>query len=66
MGDASHLETLLDGLPLPQRQALLLTYAHDLGAGQAGALLGRSPEAIRQLRHRGLSALARAGERPPD
>jgi RNA polymerase sigma-70 factor (ECF subfamily) len=61
-GDSGRIRTMLASLPLPQRQALLLTYVHDLGAGEAARLLGRSPDAVRQLRHRGLLALARAAD----
>jgi RNA polymerase sigma-70 factor (ECF subfamily) len=65
-GETGRIRTMLEGLPLPQRQALLLTYVHDLGASEAALLLGRSPGAIRQLRHRGLLALARTADRSTD
>ena len=51
------IASLIAPLPLLQRQVLTLIYLHDLSPAQAGRVLGRSPEAIRQLSKRARDVL---------
>lgn len=48
------LLTLIDRLPLLQRQVLILRYMLDLPMSEIGHMLGRSPSAVRQLHHRAI------------
>ena len=43
---------LVERLPLPQRQVLMLRYLADLRAPQIAEILGRSPDDVRMLQHR--------------
>jgi DNA-directed RNA polymerase specialized sigma24 family protein len=51
------LLTLIERMPLAQRQVMLLRYMMDLSCPEIAAILGRSPDAIRQLQHRALTFL---------
>ncbi len=58
----------MDQLPADQRDVLLLRVVAELSVEQVAAVIGRPPEAVRQLQHRGLARLRRrlaaaAGER---
>ena len=48
---------MLDRLPPEQREVLLLRFAGDLDTTEAGAIMGKKPNAIRQLQFRGLQGL---------
>lgn len=50
---------LIATLPREQAEAVMLRVVLDLDAKTAGAVLGRSPGAVRTAAHRGLRALAR-------
>jgi RNA polymerase sigma-70 factor (ECF subfamily) len=52
------LDAAIETLPRLQRQTLSLIYTHDFRATEAAAVLGRSPEAIRQQHRRALATLA--------
>ena len=48
---------MLDRLPPDQREVLLLRFAGGLDTNEAGAVMGKKPNAIRQLQFRGLQGL---------
>lgn len=50
---------LLAGLPDDQRNVLLLRVVGELPAADVALVLGRSPDAVRQLQHRALARLRR-------
>lgn len=64
-GLVAHAEELrrvrraLDALPEDRRQVILLRFVDGLSARETGAVLGRSPGAVRVLLHRSLRELAR-------
>lgn len=47
-------------LPADQQEVLELRFAGELSASEAGAVMGRSPGAVRVLQHRALKALSAA------
>jgi len=49
---------LLDVLPLPQREALILRYYHDLSEDEAAAVLGCPKGTVKSRVHNGLARLA--------
>jgi RNA polymerase sigma-70 factor (ECF subfamily) len=51
------LAALIAPLPRLYRQVLTLLYVHDMTPAQAGRVLGRSPEAVRQAHKRARDAL---------
>jgi RNA polymerase sigma-70 factor (ECF subfamily) len=51
------LRAALAELPERQRAALVLRHYLDLPAAEAAAVLGVSPDALRQLCHRGIESL---------
>jgi RNA polymerase sigma factor (sigma-70 family) len=55
-----NLHAAIETLPHLQRQTLTLIYAHDFRATEAAAILGRTPESIRQHHRRALATLAEA------
>lgn len=55
---SARLDAAVDALPRLQRQTITLIYEHDYHATEAAAVLGRSPEAVRQLHRRALATLA--------
>ncbi|MFI7586726.1 RNA polymerase sigma factor [Spongisporangium articulatum] len=55
--DAEEALRLVQELPDDQRDVLLLRVAADLPADEVGEVLGRSPEAVRQLQHRAIVRL---------
>jgi RNA polymerase sigma-70 factor (ECF subfamily) len=61
---------LINRLPEPQRQAVLLRYVLDFTGPEIAEILGRSPESVRQLLSRGLGflrqRLAALGREPSD
>lgn len=56
IGDAKLL-SLVERLPLAQRQVIVLRYMMEFNTVEIGELVGRSPEAVRQLHHRSMSFL---------
>lgn len=65
------LQVLVERLPLPQRQVLILRYMLDLPAKEVAEHLGHTPANVRKLQHRALAflferltALGRTPERP--
>jgi RNA polymerase sigma-70 factor, ECF subfamily len=54
---ASELSTMLRTLSADQREVLLLRFAAGLETEEISRVMGRSPNAIRQLQFRGLDAL---------
>lgn len=57
--DVLALQAALDDLPERQRTALVLRHYLDLSAEQAATVLDVSPDALRQLCHRGVEQLRR-------
>jgi len=57
--DAEAVRAALADLPDGQREVLTLRYLHDLSYDEIGLQIDRSPQAVRQLRQRGLAALRR-------
>lgn len=55
----SELRALLDRLPADQREVLLLRFAGELSADEVGQVMGRKPNAVRQLQFRALEGLRR-------
>lgn len=53
----SDLVLLIERLPTAQRQVVMLRYAMDLGYTEIAAVLGRSPDAVRQLHQRAMAFL---------
>lgn len=63
----AEVRRVLATLPDDQREVLELRFAGELSAGEIGAVMDRSPGAVRVLQHRALKALAHAlGEQAPD
>jgi RNA polymerase sigma-70 factor (ECF subfamily) len=60
----SELVSLIEQLPLGQRQVLLLRYMLDLPNREIAEVLERSPDAVRQLHHRALEVLRGCFEPP--
>jgi RNA polymerase sigma-70 factor (ECF subfamily) len=61
LGDGE-LQRTVGRLPLPQRQVIVLRYMNDLSYPEIADLLGRSPDAVRQIHQRALARLrARLG-----
>jgi len=56
IGDAKLL-SLVERLPLSQRQVVVLRYMMEFNTVEIGELIGRSPEAVRQLHHRAMRFL---------
>jgi RNA polymerase sigma-70 factor (ECF subfamily) len=56
IGDANLL-ALVERLPLTQRQVIVLRYMMEFNTVEIGELIGRSPEAVRQLHHRAMRYL---------
>ena len=56
VGD-EELLLLIERLPTAQRQVMMLRYMMDLTCPEIAAILGRSPDAVRQLQHRALTFL---------
>ena len=56
-GSHTEVHALIAELPLAQQQVLVLLYRYELTVRQAGEALDRTPESIRQLRHRALARL---------
>jgi RNA polymerase sigma-70 factor (ECF subfamily) len=56
-GASAEIHAHVDELPLAQRQVLVLLYRFGLTAVDAASVLGRTPDSVRQLRHRALAAL---------
>jgi RNA polymerase sigma-70 factor (ECF subfamily) len=54
------VQTLLSGLSEDQRDVLMLRIVADRSVAETAAILGKSPEAVKALQHRGLAALHRA------
>lgn len=50
---------MIDALPDGQRRALVLLFVFDFSTADAADVLGTTPEAVRQLQHRGLKTLGR-------
>ena len=61
----SELVSLIERLPLGQRQVLTLRYMLDLPNREIATILDRTPESIRQLHHRALQYLRRCLEPEP-
>jgi len=61
----SELVSLIERLPLGQRQVLTLRYMLDLPNREIATILDRTPESIRQLHHRALQYLRRCLEPAP-
>lgn len=59
LGWGSHAEIheLIAELPVGQQQALVCLYRYELTVAQTAEALDRTPESIRQLRHRALATL---------
>jgi RNA polymerase sigma-70 factor (ECF subfamily) len=57
--DAAAVREALTELPEPQREVLTLRYLHDLSYDEIAVQVDRTPQAVRQLRQRGLAALRR-------
>jgi RNA polymerase sigma-70 factor (ECF subfamily) len=57
--DREVVHAALAALPEAQRDVLTLRYLHDLPHEEIARQLGRSPDAVRQLRQRGLARLRR-------
>ena len=55
----AELHRLLADLPPEQREVLLLRFAAGLDTGEAGDVMGKNPNAIRQLQFRALENLRR-------
>ncbi len=53
------LRELLEELPADQREILLLRFAAGLSSAEAGAVMGRSANAVRQLQFRAMDSLRR-------
>lgn len=53
------IEDVLANLPATQREVLRLRFLTDLTSAEAGAVLGKSPDAVRQIQRRGLRRLRR-------
>lgn len=51
------LAVLVERLPLPQRQALLLRFGFGLNSTESARILGRNPSDVRMLQHRALEYL---------
>src|SRR5207247_785202 len=51
------LMVLVSRLPLAQRQVILLRYMMDLSCPEIAEVLGRTPDAVRQLQQRALNFL---------
>jgi RNA polymerase sigma-70 factor, ECF subfamily len=51
------LMTALSRLPLSQRQVLFLRYTMDMSAAETAMVIGRSPQAVRQLQQRAMRTL---------
>jgi len=56
------MSALLEQLIPEQREVLLLRFAADLDAKEAGDVMGRKPNAIRQLQFRALANLRTLAE----
>jgi RNA polymerase sigma-70 factor, ECF subfamily len=54
---AGEVHSLLERLPVEQREVLLLRFAGDLDTHQTGAVLGKKANAVRQLQFRALQAI---------
>ena len=54
---AGELSEMLGRLPREQREVLLLRFAGGLDTNEAGSVMGKKPNAIRQLQFRALSSL---------
>lgn len=57
--EARRLEAALETLPAAQREVILLRRFEELGYGEIGARLGKSPDAARMLFARAMAALTR-------
>ena len=55
--ESARLNELLDRLPPEQREVLLLRFAAGLDTNEAGAVMGKKANAVRQLQFRGLQGL---------
>jgi RNA polymerase sigma-70 factor (ECF subfamily) len=62
--DAEQARTLLQMLPDPLRELMLLRVAVGLSADETGRALGMSPGAVRVAQHRALQRLRSAAEQP--
>ena len=56
------MRQLIDSLPEPQREALLLQVAHDLSIREIAQAMGRSEAAVNSLLQRARAAISRHGE----
>jgi RNA polymerase sigma-70 factor (ECF subfamily) len=56
---ATELHGLLQRLPPEQKEVLLLRFAAGLDTNETGAVMGKKPNAVRQLQHRALEGLRR-------
>jgi RNA polymerase sigma-70 factor, ECF subfamily len=63
--DAEQARALLETLPDPLRELMLLRVAVGLSAEETGRALGMSPGAVRVAQHRALQKLRAAAEQPP-
>jgi RNA polymerase sigma-70 factor (ECF subfamily) len=59
MDEAERVTTMLEGLPLEQREVLLLRIVGGLDVQEVAEVLDKRPGAIRALQHRGLTRLRR-------
>jgi RNA polymerase sigma-70 factor (ECF subfamily) len=62
----SELISLIERLPLGQRQVIALRYMLDLSSRDIAEIVGRTPAAVRQLHHRALEQLRNALEPPKE
>jgi RNA polymerase sigma-70 factor (ECF subfamily) len=62
----SELISLIERLPLGQRQVIALRYMLDLSSRDIAEVVGRSPAAVRQLHHRALEHLRTSLEPPKE
>ncbi len=62
LADLAHerVQVLLGGLSADQRDVLMLRIVADRSIAETAAILGKRPDAVKALQHRGLAALHRA------
>ena len=56
-GSSTEVHACIAELPLAQQQVLVLLYRFGLSGAEVAEVLGRTPESVRQLRHRALACL---------